>query len=165
MLINIKVFWLPKNYRFYGFASEAQMEPTVEVCFFFFKDTQANYSQNLHKLFMSTTKQRIFHTHHKLLFVLDEIVWLSTVRKIIANILCGWHTVIYHLSLFLQSEIFKALEKTRLLVGDKKESQYSRCGRTDKGVSSVGQVSWCRKGEKKRKRILSISNDWYSTWL
>ncbi|KAK9943648.1 hypothetical protein M0R45_009249 [Rubus argutus] len=37
-------------------------------------------------------------------------------------------------------EIFKALEKTRLLVGDKKESRYSRCGRTDKGVSSVGQV-------------------------
>lgn len=42
---------------------------------------------------------------------------------------------------FEQSEIFRALEKTRLLVGDKKESQYSRCGRTDKGVSSFGQVS------------------------
>ncbi|KAI4346563.1 hypothetical protein L6164_007449 [Bauhinia variegata] len=40
----------------------------------------------------------------------------------------------------VESEIFKALEKTRLLVGDKKESQYSRCGRTDKGVSSAGQV-------------------------
>ncbi|XP_048424759.1 tRNA pseudouridine(38/39) synthase isoform X2 [Pyrus x bretschneideri] len=40
----------------------------------------------------------------------------------------------------IESEIFKALEKTRLLVGDKKESQYSRCGRTDKGVSAVGQV-------------------------
>ncbi|XP_021902539.1 tRNA pseudouridine(38/39) synthase [Carica papaya] len=40
----------------------------------------------------------------------------------------------------VESEIFKALVKTRLLVGDKKESQYSRCGRTDKGVSSVGQV-------------------------
>ncbi|KAG4210678.1 hypothetical protein ERO13_A02G061800v2 [Gossypium hirsutum] len=40
----------------------------------------------------------------------------------------------------VESEIFNALEKTRLLVGDKKESQYSRCGRTDKGVSSVGQV-------------------------
>ncbi|XP_057736729.1 uncharacterized protein LOC130951984 isoform X3 [Arachis stenosperma] len=40
----------------------------------------------------------------------------------------------------VESEIFKALEKTRLLVGDRKESQYSRCGRTDKGVSSVGQV-------------------------
>ncbi|KAI9200550.1 hypothetical protein LWI28_009709 [Acer negundo] len=40
----------------------------------------------------------------------------------------------------IESEIFTALEKTRLLVADKKESQYSRCGRTDKGVSSVGQV-------------------------
>ncbi|XP_004496408.1 uncharacterized protein [Cicer arietinum] len=40
----------------------------------------------------------------------------------------------------VESEIFQALEEARLLVGDKKESQYSRCGRTDKGVSSVGQV-------------------------
>ncbi|KAI5400043.1 hypothetical protein KIW84_065114 [Lathyrus oleraceus] len=40
----------------------------------------------------------------------------------------------------VESEIFKALKTTRLLVGDKKDSQYSRCGRTDKGVSSVGQV-------------------------
>ncbi|KAK7295139.1 hypothetical protein RJT34_18043 [Clitoria ternatea] len=39
----------------------------------------------------------------------------------------------------VESELFKALEKTRLLVGDKKDLQYSRCGRTDKGVSSVGQ--------------------------
>ncbi|XP_050938893.1 uncharacterized protein LOC103496569 isoform X3 [Cucumis melo] len=34
----------------------------------------------------------------------------------------------------------RALEKARLLVGGRKESCYSRCGRTDKGVSSVGQV-------------------------
>ncbi|KAI3459978.1 hypothetical protein Pfo_016641 [Paulownia fortunei] len=34
----------------------------------------------------------------------------------------------------------EALHKTRLICGDKKELQYSRCGRTDKGVSSVGQV-------------------------
>ncbi|BAT94363.1 hypothetical protein VIGAN_08096200 [Vigna angularis var. angularis] len=40
----------------------------------------------------------------------------------------------------VESELFKAFEKTRLLIGNKKESQYSRCGRTDKGVSSVGQV-------------------------
>ncbi|CAL5414824.1 unnamed protein product [Camellia sinensis] len=40
----------------------------------------------------------------------------------------------------VESEIFKALEKTRLIDGDKKDLQYSRCGRTDKGVSSVGQV-------------------------
>lgn len=45
-----------------------------------------------------------------------------------------------HMDPTIESEIFKAFEKTRLLVGDKKESQYSRCGRTDKGVSSVGQV-------------------------
>ncbi|KAK8681910.1 hypothetical protein V6N13_054309 [Hibiscus sabdariffa] len=67
--VALKVMYFGQ--RFYGFASEAQMDPTVEC---------------------------------------------------------------------MQSEIFKALEKTRLLVGDRKESQYSRCGRTDKGVSSVGQV-------------------------
>ncbi|XVF25430.1 hypothetical protein REPUB_Repub13aG0211800 [Reevesia pubescens] len=46
---------------------------------------------------------------------------------------------IERIPVFMQSEIFKPLEKTRLLVGDKKESQYSRYGRTDKRVSSVGQ--------------------------
>ncbi|KAK9053762.1 hypothetical protein SSX86_024836 [Deinandra increscens subsp. villosa] len=40
----------------------------------------------------------------------------------------------------VESELFKALQKTRLVLGDKKNLQYSRCGRTDKGVSSVGQV-------------------------
>ncbi|EPS73429.1 hypothetical protein M569_01328, partial [Genlisea aurea] len=40
----------------------------------------------------------------------------------------------------VESEIFEALQKTRLISGNKKELQYSRCGRTDKGVSSVGQV-------------------------
>ncbi|KAA8537977.1 hypothetical protein F0562_027442 [Nyssa sinensis] len=40
----------------------------------------------------------------------------------------------------VESEIFKALEKTRLIFGDKKDLKYSRCGRTDKGVSSIGQV-------------------------
>ncbi|XP_022133593.1 tRNA pseudouridine(38/39) synthase [Momordica charantia] len=40
----------------------------------------------------------------------------------------------------VESEIFRALEKARLLVGGRKESCYSRCGRTDRGVSSVGQV-------------------------
>ncbi|KAG6408507.1 hypothetical protein SASPL_131520 [Salvia splendens] len=54
--------------------------------------------------------------------------------------------VIFHIKyeicflIIMQSEIFKALYKTRLVSGDKKELQYSRCGRTDKGVSSVGQV-------------------------
>ncbi|KAI4388731.1 hypothetical protein MLD38_001036 [Melastoma candidum] len=40
----------------------------------------------------------------------------------------------------VESELFKALEKTRLSIGDKRQAHYSRCGRTDKGVSSVGQV-------------------------
>jgi len=42
---------------------------------------------------------------------------------------------------FLQkSEIFKALERAKLMVGSRKESCYSRCGRTDKGVSASGQM-------------------------
>lgn len=54
------------------------------------------------------------------------------------------------LFLFLvQSEIFKALKRTKLLVGDKEGVRYSRCGRTDKGVSSVGQVSQLQKFIKK----------------
>ncbi|URD85826.1 tRNA pseudouridine synthase [Musa troglodytarum] len=40
----------------------------------------------------------------------------------------------------IESEIFKALERTKLLIGTKEDSRYSRCGRTDKGVSSTGQV-------------------------
>ncbi|KAF0911832.1 hypothetical protein E2562_012319 [Oryza meyeriana var. granulata] len=40
----------------------------------------------------------------------------------------------------VESQIFKALERAKLLVGSRKESCYSRCGRTDKGVSATGQV-------------------------
>ncbi|XP_042491873.1 tRNA pseudouridine(38/39) synthase isoform X3 [Macadamia integrifolia] len=40
----------------------------------------------------------------------------------------------------VESEFFKALKQTKLLIGEREELQYSRCGRTDKGVSSVGQV-------------------------
>ncbi|XP_044974875.1 tRNA pseudouridine(38/39) synthase isoform X3 [Hordeum vulgare subsp. vulgare] len=40
----------------------------------------------------------------------------------------------------VESEIFKALERARLLVGSIKDACYSRCGRTDKGVSATGQV-------------------------
>ncbi|KAL0909196.1 hypothetical protein M5K25_020043 [Dendrobium thyrsiflorum] len=40
----------------------------------------------------------------------------------------------------VESEIFKALERTKLLIGTRKNSHYSRCGRTDKGVSATGQV-------------------------
>ncbi|RAL45722.1 hypothetical protein DM860_009586 [Cuscuta australis] len=45
-----------------------------------------------------------------------------------------------HMDPTVESEIFKALDKTRLIFGNKRDLQYSRCGRTDKGVSSVGQV-------------------------
>ncbi|KAJ3673354.1 hypothetical protein LUZ60_006728 [Juncus effusus] len=40
----------------------------------------------------------------------------------------------------VESEIFKALERTKILTGNIKESNYSRCGRTDRGVSATGQV-------------------------
>ncbi|XP_078160449.1 pseudouridine synthase family protein isoform X1 [Carex rostrata] len=40
----------------------------------------------------------------------------------------------------VEAEIFKALERTRILVGGRQESNYYRCGRTDRGVSSTGQV-------------------------
>ncbi|XP_072974579.1 uncharacterized protein [Typha angustifolia] len=45
-----------------------------------------------------------------------------------------------HVEPTIESEIFKALERTKLLIGSKEDSHYSRCGRTDKGVSSTGQV-------------------------
>ncbi|KAM7511291.1 hypothetical protein LguiB_010166 [Lonicera macranthoides] len=56
----------------------------------------------------------------------------------------------------VESEIFKALEKTRLIEGDKKKLQYSRCGRTDKGVSSVGQVIslFLRSNHKERGEFI-----------
>ncbi|PKA51312.1 tRNA pseudouridine38/39 synthase [Apostasia shenzhenica] len=40
----------------------------------------------------------------------------------------------------VESEVFKALERTKLLVGKREDVHYSRCGRTDKGVSATGQV-------------------------
>lgn len=144
MIINIKVFWLPVKYRFYGFASEAQMEPTVEVCF---SKTLANNSQSAwidheyHEAEFSILSQIIICSGWSIMVVISE----DSFVKPLNGIVCEWLCFIYHLSFFLQSELFKAFEKTRLLVGDKKESQYSRCGRTDKGVSSVGQVSWCTK--------------------
>ncbi|CAA7395849.1 unnamed protein product [Spirodela intermedia] len=39
----------------------------------------------------------------------------------------------------VESEIFKALGKTKLSTGNRADLCYSRCGRTDKGVSSTGQ--------------------------
>lgn len=40
----------------------------------------------------------------------------------------------------VESDLFAALEHTKLLLGDRSEVNYSRCGRTDKGVSASGQV-------------------------
>ncbi|KAK3004594.1 hypothetical protein RJ639_019089 [Escallonia herrerae] len=74
----------------------------------------------------------------------------------------------------IESEIFKALEKTRLTFGDKKDWQYSRCGRTDKGVSAFGQVSCCfvhylhfrRKRGKEDGALESLADSLKSyTWL
>ncbi|KAH7848414.1 hypothetical protein Vadar_002445 [Vaccinium darrowii] len=61
----------------------------------------------------------------------------------------------------VESEIFKALEKTRLINGDKKNLQYSRCGRTDKGVSSVGQVIslFLRSNHKKPEQSNGYSRE------
>ncbi|GAQ89549.1 Pseudouridylate synthase [Klebsormidium nitens] len=45
------------------------------------------------------------------------------------------------LDMTIESKLFAALEKTRLLPpGGRTQAQYSRCGRTDKGVSALGQV-------------------------
>eukprot|EP00250_Pteridium_aquilinum_P034838 c818_g1_i1 orf=1-963(-) len=40
----------------------------------------------------------------------------------------------------VESELFMALEKTKLMIGGRLEAKYTRCGRTDKGVSANGQV-------------------------
>ncbi|KAH7405469.1 hypothetical protein KP509_15G071600 [Ceratopteris richardii] len=40
----------------------------------------------------------------------------------------------------VESELFRALEKTRLLTEERSDAKYTRCGRTDKGVSANGQV-------------------------
>ncbi|KMZ65669.1 tRNA pseudouridine(38/39) synthase [Zostera marina] len=40
----------------------------------------------------------------------------------------------------IESEIFTALERVKLVVSKKETLNYSRCGRTDRGVSSTGQV-------------------------
>ncbi|KAG0610166.1 hypothetical protein M758_7G043000 [Ceratodon purpureus] len=40
----------------------------------------------------------------------------------------------------VETELFGALERTRLISGTAAEAKYTRCGRTDKGVSATGQV-------------------------
>jgi tRNA pseudouridine38/39 synthase len=60
----------------------------------------------------------------------------------------------------VEKHIFETLLKLRL-ISDKKECQYSRCGRTDRGVSALGQVigvrvrsSLPKEGEEKSKHNL-----------
>ncbi|KAI3513637.1 hypothetical protein L1887_20974 [Cichorium endivia] len=59
----------------------------------------------------------------------------------------------------VESEFFKALEKTRLILSDKKDLQYSRCGRTDKGVSSVGQVVALLLRSKRKERVVNTPDE------
>ncbi|XP_024384439.1 uncharacterized protein [Physcomitrium patens] len=40
----------------------------------------------------------------------------------------------------VETELFAALHRTRMITGTAAEAKYTRCGRTDKGVSAVGQV-------------------------
>ena len=49
---------------------------------------------------------------------------------------------VYEVVVCRQGELFKALRKTKLIAPDAEYAklQYSRCGRTDKGVSALGQV-------------------------
>lgn len=49
----------------------------------------------------------------------------------------------------VEGTLFAALERTRLLLGGRAEARYSRCGRTDKGVSALGQVVALRLRSKK----------------
>ncbi|KAJ7524000.1 hypothetical protein O6H91_18G072300 [Diphasiastrum complanatum] len=55
----------------------------------------------------------------------------------------------------VEAELFTALEKTKLLLGERSEANYSRCGRTDKGVSATGQVIalYLRSGQKTKTRV------------
>ena len=48
-----------------------------------------------------------------------------------------------HQCALLQSRLYAALRRTKLIPDDTgwQELGYSRCGRTDKGVSALGQVS------------------------
>ncbi|XP_068643250.1 uncharacterized protein [Aristolochia californica] len=58
----------------------------------------------------------------------------------------------------VESELFKALERTKLLVCGKNNLCYSRCGRTDKGVSAIGQVISLFLRSKCRESIENLNN-------
>jgi hypothetical protein len=80
----------------------------------------------------------------------------------------------------VEKEVFKALRKAKLIDSDSRAtSDYSRCGRTDKGVSAVGQVmalqlksafheqaSWDEEGTKlvETKDLVNNSRDTLTVW-
>jgi hypothetical protein len=78
----------------------------------------------------------------------------------------------------VEKEVFKALRKAKL-IDSRATSGYSRCGRTDKGVSAVGQVvalqlksafheqaSWDEEGTKllETKDLVNNSRDTLTVW-
>jgi hypothetical protein len=78
----------------------------------------------------------------------------------------------------VEKEVFKALRKAKL-IDSRATSGYSRCGRTDKGVSAVGQVvavqlksafheqaSWDEEGTKllETKDLVNNSRDTLAVW-
>lgn len=64
---------------------------------------------------------------------LNKIQLIKPLRYVIIQTV-SWYRII-----FLKAKLFDALMTTKL-IEDPLKSNYSRCGRTDKGVSAFGQV-------------------------
>lgn len=62
----------------------------------------------------------------------NKIQLIKPLRYVIQTV--SWYRII-----FLKAKLFDALMTTKL-IEDPLKSNYSRCGRTDKGVSAFGQV-------------------------
>ncbi|XP_024537068.1 tRNA pseudouridine(38/39) synthase isoform X1 [Selaginella moellendorffii] len=65
-------------------------------------------------------------------FVALKIMYIGSCYHGFASQGCAFKTV--------ESEIFAALQRTNLVVGSIADANYSRCGRTDRGVSATAQV-------------------------
>lgn len=61
----------------------------------------------------------------------------------------------------VEAEVFAALERTRLVVGPIADARYTRCGRTDKGVSAVSQVIalYVRSKQKKAQEQCAVTEN------
>ncbi|KAH8950425.1 hypothetical protein BDL97_10G084800 [Sphagnum fallax] len=61
----------------------------------------------------------------------------------------------------VEAEVFAALERTRLVVGPIADAHYTRCGRTDKGVSAVSQVIalYVRSKQKKAQEQCAVTEN------